>query len=917
MEQPSLALEAPFVDREKEFNTLKALFEQMLNGRGSTIFIVGEGGIGKTRLVREFKQYAESKGAIFSTGSSYEEEGVVPYSPWIDVIRSVVKRVSTINLRNMPNWVVAEVSRLAPEVVSESKELGLKTWLQGPSPASTITPATDQDRIRLFQGITEFLSNASEKRGVVIFLDDIGWADHVSLQLFHYIARRVPERKVLLISAYRDVELPDEHALVKVTLDLNRQRIAQQISLNRFTHEYVSQLLTTHLQGRVSREFSQLIYSKTGGNPFFVEEIVRSLIDQDLLENSEQGWTVKGIQQVEIPTSIRALVRQRISRLGDECVQFLSIASIMGMEFSFDVLKRAANLPEERSITLLETALRTQLVREKKEEGKTLYIFADETIREFLASQVSIVRRRKYHLAIAHAMEEVYGDKIEEHLAELAYHFVQGDEVAKAKEYSMKAGGRAARLYAHSEAMKHYMNALELLEETELETRLDLLTRLGQAAWSRGDHKELLRFSAEAIEIAQRIGAKTRLADLYGLVGISWLFLGNSKKDALESILNGLKVLEDMENTLQEAVLSQQIARVYVLTGEPSRASDWAKRAIDIALKLGAQEVLSHAYNTLAMAPPLKEKDSAFTYMEDALNIALGNNLAEAACRAYNNLASIYSSVKGDHRRAADLLLKGIDYAKGVGYLNYEAWMRGSLIDELRRMGEWEKCERIAHEEITIAKELGELYLVEPYRSLAVITALRGESQKATEFANEALAIAVKSQQPQFIVTCYLVVATIHAKENNTDEAERNLLAAYDYRRQTGGAGSEFPDILQATFELVKLNVNKGRLEKAAEYYRELHHMTSELDERWGWALERWGKGLVAESRGEVGEAIRSLKECVEFWKTEERPYDLARAQMDLGRVLEKAGINSEAEQNFNSARKLFDRLGIPTVSKP
>lgn len=912
MEQPSLALEVPFVDREKELGALKSLLEQTLGGRGSTVFVVGEAGIGKTRLVREFRRYAESKGFHFSAGSSYEEEGIVPYSPWIDVIRSTLKKMPASVFQTTPPWVVTEVSRLVPDILAEVKETGLRAWLQGPSPMSAITPSTDQERIRLFQAITEFLINAAKDRGVVIFLDDISWADHASLQLFHYVARRVHDQKLILVGAYRDVELPEEHPLARITLDLSRQRIAHQIPLTRFTHEYVSQLLSSHLGGEISQEFSRLIYSRTGGNPFFVEEIVRSLVDERLLLMSNQGWSVKDVQEVQIPTSIRAVIKQRISRLGEECAQFLSIASVLGMEFDFDVLKKVASLSEESSINLLEAALRAQLVRERKRGEKVVYVFADETIREFLAGQLSLLRTRKHHLAIGNAIEELYRDEVEDHLGELAYHFVQGYEVSKAKEYSIKAGERSAGLYAHSEAMKHYMNALELLSEDESQTRLELLTKLGQTAWSRADHKELLRFCGEAIEIAERLGLKTRLGELYGLVGTSYWFLGNSKKDALDGFLQGLKVLEHMEDTLQEAVLCQQIARVYVLTGESTLASNWIKRAIEIASKLGAHEVLAHAYQTLALSLSLKEKELMISYLEDSLKLALEHSLADPACRAYNNLAGTVCEVKGHYRRAIEIWLKGIDYAKKVGYLNYEVWLQKELVFYgFLRIGEWEKCEKIAQETIRIGRELGELYLIEPYNALTFIAIARGDLPRAREFLNESLPLAVKSEWPQFLVPAYLLEAELDLALNELDKAEENLLKAFEYRTKAEGSVATF--FLDVGFALVTFNVKKGRLDEASAYYQELQQMASELDENCGWAFERWARGLIAESQGNLAESIKWLQECVRLWGAVERPYDLGKARLDLSRVMEKAGNKVEAQQNFEDAQRIFDRLGIAT----
>lgn len=918
MEQPSLALEAPFVDREKELGTLKTLFEQMLAGTGSTVFVAGEGGIGKTRLVREFRRYVESKGAIFVAGASYEQEGIVPYSPWIDVIRAGHKRTSSADLRKMPNWILAEIGRLVPDVLSEAQQFGLKAWLQGPSGFS-IMGASDQDRIRLFQAIMDFLTGTSPERGVVIFLDDIGWADHASLQLFHYIARRAPEHRLMLIGAYRDVELPDDHPLLGVILDLNRLRRAHQISLSYFTLEYVQEMLTKHLEGQVSKDFGQLIYSRSGGNPFFVEEIVRSLMEQGRLDRSERGWMIRDIQDAEIPTTIRAVIKQRIARLGEECAQLLSIGSVMGMEFDFEVLKRVTELPEERSISLLEKALRAQVIRERKVADKVVYVFADETIHEFLVTQPSLLRRRRYHLAIAHTIEELRKDVIDDHLGELAYHFIQAAEIGKAKEYSIRAADKSTALYAHSGAIRHYTNALELVSENELETKLELLTKIAQSAYRKADHNEVVRFCGEAVETAQRLGLKTELADLHALLGLSYFLVGNAKKEALESYLKGLEVLADSEDTLQKALLLQQIGRVYVLTGEPEVGLDWLKRSIEMASKLGAHWVLAHAYQTLALSRPLKEKTSIISYLEQAFDLAnehwLDDPGRDVFGRAYDNLVANLSAVKGEYRRSLDLVLKGIDYAKKAGSPHFQAWLGGDLaFYAYLPLGEWDACERVARETISLGRELGaELYLIESYNALAFMACGRGELQKARELVNYILPIAVKSEWPEFFVRSYQAAASIHLAQNELDEAQQYLLRAFEYRAK--GNTVTQAAMLEIAFGLVTVTLKRGEVDKASAYYQELVRMASELDEKWGYAIERWARGLIAEAQGNATEGMKSLRESVELWKTVERRYDLALTHMDLGRMSEKVGNNSEAEQNFNAASGIFELLRIPITS--
>jgi len=426
-----------------------------------------------------------------------------------------------------------------------------------------------------------------------------------------------------------------------------------------------------------------------------------------------------------------------------------------------------------------------------------------------------------------------------------------------------------------------------------------------------------LEFCGEATGIAQKLGLKTKLADLYYLVGLSYWFLGGLKTESLHSYKKGLDVLEDQEDTLQKALLCQQIGRVHVLTGEPEIGLDWVRRSIEIASKLGANWVLSHAYQTLALGLPLKEKDSIINYLEQAFNLAkkygLDDPSRDVLGRAYDNLSENYSAIRGDYRRSMELLLEGIENAKRAVDLHFQAYLRGALaLYAYLPLGEWEKCEKAAHEAIRLGRELGELYLIMPYNSLVFIACAKGELQKATELLNYILPIALKSEWPEFFVRSYLVEAAIRLAQNEFDEAEESLVGAFEYRKRGNTVTQAM--MIDIAFGLVNVNLKKGNLEKASEYYQALRQMATVLDEKWAYAYERWAKGLIAEAQGDMDSAVGTLTECVELWKGVQRPYDLAKALMDLARVLQKVGNKQEAEQHFDEAKKISERLGIPSL---
>ncbi len=695
--------------------------------------------------------------------------------------------------------------------------------------------------------------------------------------------------------------------LSEITLDLDRRKIAHRIPIARFNSEHVSRLLMAHLKGPISPELGELVHAKTGGNPFFAEEIIRSLNDDGLLAKSGNSWTLKDSKNIAIPTSVRAILRQRTRKLGDDCVNLLSVASLIGMEFDFEVLKRVTDGTEEASMKLLEAAVRSQLVRERKEGSRVYYVFSDEQVRNYLAEQVSLLRSRKYHRSIGQALEETYNETVDNHAGQIAYHYLQATDTQKAREYSVRAGERSAQLHASSDANMHLLKALELTGEDEPEARLDLLTKLGRAGWARANHKEVLQFCGEGLKIAERLDDRNKIADLYSLMGVSQFILANSPKEAQASLLKGLQALEGTRESEQEAFLCSQLARVYGLIGQADQAQRWVKKAIEIATTLGTYDALSHSYQTLALLLPPKEKAQIIEYYEKALSLALEHGLEDSACRGYINLAACYSILKGLHKRAEDLLAKGIAYAQTAGRIDDEAWMRGELMLTHLAMGQWENCEKEAPEVISLANEVGERSLILPYYALTFIAIAKGDLQRAEGILANIFPIAKRAGWTELLWLCYSLEAQIHLGRKEYDKAESSLLTTLEYSKKDAW-GTAAVETLQ---ELVALCLKKTNLGAGSTYYLQLQQLAMELDENWPQALERWANGLMKEAQQEATTAVESLKESISMLRTAERPYYLARVLVDLARLQDKAGLRREGEASLEEAGRIFGQLDI------
>ncbi len=902
--------ELPLVDREEELALLKSIFAETVAGKGQAVLVVGEGGVGKTRLVRELGNTAMGQNAIFAVGSSYEEEGLIPYSPWIEVIRGIMDQASLEIVKTL-GPTLAVVSRLVPELAVTAKGVGIKGWLSGPETRELVS-TTEADRVRLFQAVTDFLLHVSKRRPVLLFLDDALWADPVSLQLLRYFCRRIRGHRLMVLVAYRDVELPEEHALSRLILDLNRERILRQVKLDRLTADHVAEIISNHLGGGpVAPEFAKLIHSRTGGNPFFVEEVLRSLSETGQVQRSEQGWTLHEIGQVRIPSTVRALIKHRLARLNNETLQVLAAGSAIGMEFPYEVIRRLGDRKEEELISLLEAAVAASLLKEKRTGSDISYVFTDEQIREFLYDELSLIRKRKIHGRIAQVMEHLYQDKKDERPEEFAYHYVRSGDLAKAAEFSLKAGDRAARLYAHAEAKAHYRNVLDLLEAEQSEERLDVLEKIGHASFRLGDYQESVKYYRDAVSVAERLGQNRRVAQLCSRLGFAQWWWGNDHQGAVESYERGLRALSEGKDPIEEAILYENMARISVLTGRVEGGLELCEKALRIAKTANAHEALADALvnYAIALTPSRRNKADVFQSLEESLKISMDHGLEDSVCRDLGWLAYAYARVKGDHVKAKETYLKGVEYSRRVGASDtWGAWILAHLaLHGYVPLGEWENALQAAGDSLRRYSESGSAWVTPvPLVSLAVPNLLKGDIDKAEEYLTRAYPLAEESRFVETIYDCCLASSKLYLWKNDLGKAEHLLHRGLESGRTFGLTSPA----IEIYFELVRLHCLKDELEKAKGFYDRIRASSEELDENWAYAYERWAHGLLALKKEDWNGARDAFKKSSELWKALNYPYHYAQTLSELGKLLAQGKDREEARKCFEEAKSVFTRLG-------
>ena len=501
----------PFVGREKEMAQLKERFEDSLSGHGSVVMMVGEPGIGKTRLAEELSVYARVRGAQALTGQCYESEGAPPYIPFVEAIRQYVNNRPPEALREEMGEGASDLAKLVSEVRTRVPDIPV-TREQEP----------EAERYRLLEAVTSFMVSASKANPLLLILDDLHWADKPSLLLLEHLARRLDGARILVVGTYRDVELDRRHPLAEVIAGLRRERLYERILVRGLDHDGVRTMLagrgtmTAGPEQPVNPALSKAIYEQTEGNPFFIEEIVFHLLEVGALYRKGGQWNIRMSALAEqIPEGVREVIGRRLSRLGAATNEALSFASILGRDFDFDVLQALSEMDEETLLSALDEALTYALINEQKTAAGASYRFSHALVQETLYGELSIARKQRLHLRAGRALEEARAGRLEPLVGQLARHFYHGNDAGKAIEYCRRAGDASLRVYAWEDALKHWGTALEVMDEHGAadEELAELLERIGDLTYTSGvDYERGYDFLERALAIYERLGARGKAA---------------------------------------------------------------------------------------------------------------------------------------------------------------------------------------------------------------------------------------------------------------------------------------------------------------------------------------------------------------------------------------------------------------------
>ena len=909
---PVAVREIQLIDRVQEMDVLREAAERAVSGQGGVVFLYGEAGIGKTRLARELGAYARSRGMQVLSGrcpALFRMDGVPPYVLWEEVIKDYMDVCTLEELHKVIGSYPIEVSKLIPE---------LKQKLRLVPESFPLSPEHSRDR--LFEAVTQFITNISREKPLLVILDDLQWTDQSSLLLMHYLARGVYRESLLILGAYRDAYVDKKHPLSPVLRELNRERLLQSVSLKRLSFDDVLEMIKQILeQDDVSREFCKLIYPKTRGNPFFVEEVIKSLKEEEVIYREKNKWRIREVSKIKFPETVKDIIKARIDRLDDESQNVLTMASFIGKDFTFEALSGVTDIVEDKLLEIVDKLLKKGLFKHRVIR-EDVFSFADIIVRDVVHGEVGLLRRKKLHGVVGQALEKVYAEKIDKHLGELALHFLEGGDKDKALDYFWKAGEKAAKVYANSEAASYFQSALKLLKEKEGEypERGRVLERLGDIKRLVGEYDACLKYWNDALLLWKKLHEKEKMARLHRkMANVLWSSGSRKMVDmekAEEFHRKALKVIETRPGSAELASLYEDMARMHYLTGSRSEALHWAEKAIEIAEKLDDSEVIASSYTSLGTLFGLKgDVKKAIKYLEKALKISLDNCHMEAAVRIYINLAELLP--EDENERAFECYLKGFELAKKIGNIGYISWLGSCLADVYLDMGDLSKAVLLTENSVTLARKAGDMPCLSFSTAVFGQTYQRlGEWDKSEQYYNEALSVSEKLSRFQAIARTSWFIGSFYLDKAEYVKAKEFYEKAMEVSEKAGAV----PFIMRISRWAAWTYIELGEIEKAENLIGNLHEF----------ALKVKDKGLIANVntlRAMLFRAQRRWKDSIKYFEKSLQEHEALNARRwnvywfakmilsEYARVYEERNQESDKEKAcnlLNQALGIFKKMG-------
>ncbi len=586
-ENPTIAANGEFVGREREIAAFRRAFDRMLAGRRQIITLGGEPGIGKTRLAEALAAMAEDLGAVVLWGRCYEEPGAPPYWPWVQILREFVEASSLSELRRLIGRHTNRLVALLPELAGM---LGI------PDDTVHAPQEAGQGRFLAFDAVSRMFRRAAEQVPIVLIIDNAHWSDKASLALLEYVGRELAHSSVLVLCTYRDTEIGRDNPLLETLGIFGGGDAVTRLRLAGLEREAIADLASCVLGKRLQQKIVTEIDRQTDGNPLFVIELLKVLIDES---------RHAGIEPIEvrIPDGVREAIGRRLSRLSTSVNQLLRAASVIGRRFEERELAQVADVNIETVLAGLDSAMAAGFI-ERDKAGRHARRFTHALIRETLYNEIPTPDRLRLHGLAGDALASLDPAHAQQRLSQIAHHYFESamlGNVDKAIDFAIRAGHEAMRLDAYEAAVTQYDRVIRLSEQHALggNAKRQAILWKSRALLGTGD----ICGATEVLIASIGDGNNFEDAEWLAEVATQWVFLQADEMQVrqLPVLRQLLQLLPEGDGPARAKVLAA-LAFAERTLGDVSRVQPRVNESIAMARRVGDALTLSHCLRSAMLA---------------------------------------------------------------------------------------------------------------------------------------------------------------------------------------------------------------------------------------------------------------------------------------------------------------------------
>ena len=799
-------LVARLVGRDEELGQLIAAFQRMLSGRTQVVSLIGEAGVGKSRLQAEFLtklETGEHSGKIAVRRANSSSLGEKTYGVLASLLQEAYGVAPDDSLEAARRKLESGLEALDVGAEETARIAAVLGYVLGLGQEETRMRHLEPEQLKrqIFLAARALIEARLEASPLLLIVEDLHWADPASLELLRFLVDRLPDRRLMLLLAYRPT--------VDAAIVVSSRATHTSIRLEPLSPQDSDALLAS-LFGPVERcpeRLHTLIVERAGGNPFYLEEMVRNLIANGVLVRDAGGWTCTADAAiVDVPVTIRGVLLSRLDRLAAVPRRVIQEAAVIGASFDQRLLRMVSG--DQASEALLEALTDIELLAEEPQgrsgEGPApaagrRYRFTHALVQEVAYENLLLRRRTELHTRVGQALEALSGTSPQrlEDLEALGHHWSLSTDKPRGARYLIAAGDWARAIHANVDAIRHYQRALETLNDCGAcdADRFGVRERLGDLMGPSSERATALEHYEAVLAGCTSTGDPCGQARVNRKLGTLYWAAGDRER-ALGCFRAGLNVLQGQREHIELAHLYQEMGRLAFRSGDNNRAMEWAERALAQAEQAGCESAtavsetgeetreaaaaVAHAYNTLGVAlARLGKMDEAVAHIERSVAVAEKADLLQAVCRGFANLGVLYSTLNPG--RAIETCARGLELAKKIGDLAFQSRLYANLAVAYcaltNRCDEKGLC--AAQAAVDLDRRLGQLdHLAVPLIVLGQIYQCHGEPERALTHYREALTIAEEVGEPQLLFPCYDGLATLCLEMGDDQQAEHHLLKA-------------------------------------------------------------------------------------------------------------------------------------------